>query len=372
MDSYELRSEILSGNTKYYIQSNWVAVQSAVVTSLFFEGSLLSKQVEHVDTSQYGSDLRGRVREIHEERKLRITSLMEIRQSLKKAVDGRAHLKLGEAFFRQRLFRESMAEVIRAIKLGVEESRAYQILGGSLTALGDYEKALKSYRKAIEIAPEYPDVHNAVGITMLKLENCREAVAAFEKALELNKYYAEAFLNLAIALSLNVVRKQDYEMSRGLQKRMREILQMCLQLKPSLETDFFRAARTAVEEERWETVHRNLQQIRDDQDAYAQSDLSLELYLILKFQAESLTEEDVDRYIARVESALDANPGYADLKNDLGILYTAKCKIFIDKANSAFRQSLEINPDFRKAEKNLKLAVNDRQGIHFLLKALLD
>jgi lipoprotein NlpI len=69
---------------------------------------------------------------------------------------------------------------------------------------------------------------------------------------------------------------------------------------------------------------------------------------------------------------LEANPGYADLQNDLGILYTAKCKLFIDKAHEAFNGALAINKSYRKAEKNLKLAANDRQGIHFLLKALLD
>ena len=70
--------------------------------------------------------------------------------------------------------------------------------------------------------------------------------------------------------------------------------------------------------------------------------------------------------------ALEANPGYADLQKDLGRLYAAKCKIFIDKAHKSFNEALTINKSYRKAEKNLKLTANDRQGIHFLLKALLD
>jgi hypothetical protein len=85
-----------------------------------------------------------------------------------------------------------------------------------------------------------------------------------------------------------------------------------------------------------------------------------------------LTGEEIDRSIDRVKLEMEANPGYADLQNDLGILYTAKCKIFIDKAHQAFNGALTINKSYRKAEKNLKLAANDRQGIHFLLKALLD
>jgi hypothetical protein len=100
--------------------------------------------------------------------------------------------------------------------------------------------------------------------------------------------------------------------------------------------------------------------------------LSLDLYLILKFNSENISEEEIDRYIERASRALDSNPDYADLQNDLGVLYTAKCKLYIDKAKTAFRSSLAINKDFRKAAKNLKLTENDGQGIHLLLRALLD
>ena len=166
--------------------------------------------------------------------------------------------------------------------------------------------------------------------------------------------------------------KQDYELSRELKPRLSKILDMSVQLKPSMDTEEFGAARAALEVERYDTVYDKLLSIKQDQDKLAQNDLSLELYLVLKFRADELTEDDIDRYIGQVRDTVEANPGYADLKNDLGILYTAKCKIFIDKANSSFQEALAINKNFKRAEKNLKLAGNDRQGIHFLLKALLD
>jgi hypothetical protein len=175
-----------------------------------------------------------------------------------------------------------------------------------------------------------------------------------------------------VALARNVVLKQDYELSRGLRDRMKEILEMAVQLRPALDTDAFRAAREAVDLERYEIVHEKLLGITQDQEKLADTDLSLEIYLVLKFRADVLTEADIDRYIERVQAALEANPGYADLQNDLGILYAAKCKHFIDRAHDSFRDALGINSGFKKAEKNLKLAANDRRGIHFLLRALLD
>src|SRR5262249_28791406 len=372
IDSYDHRSEILSSGTKYYVQSSLIPSQRVVVTSLFHEGGLLTRQNAGYDGSVTGDALRGLVRRLHDEYRVRLTSLLDLRERLKKDVDARAHLRLGEALYRQRLYREAMAEVIRAIKLGLEDAGAYSILGNCLLALGDSEKAMRAFQKGLELAPGYADLHNDLGVAHLKLERCKEAAASFERALECNRYYQAALLNLAIALSLNVVLKQDYELSRDLRNRLRRLLELNLQLKPQLDGEDFRTAMSALDTERYDLVYEKLDAIKRELDTVASNDLSLELYLILKFRAEELSEEDIDALVERLKIALESNPGYADIQNDLGVLYAAKCKIFIDKAHDSFRQALQTNPGFRKAEKNLKLAGNDRQGIHFLLKALLD
>lgn len=372
MDGYEHRSEINAYGRNYFLQTNLVAAQSAIITSLFHEGTLLSKQVERYEPSFSPEQVRNLVRECHEERKSRINSLLAIKNKLTKTEDGRAHLKLGEALYHQNLFQESMTEVVRAVKLGVQDSRAFSLLGNCLHAIGDWEKAIKSFRRGIEVSPDYPDLYNDLGWTYLKAKQCKESVKSFEKALELNKYYQDAFLNLAIALCLNVVEKENFELSRALKSRLKEILDKVIQLNPSIDTDDFRDAVKAVEIERYDVVYEKLSKIKEDRSKVTTDNLSLDLYLILKFNADSVTEEEIDRYIERTLRALEANPGYADKQNDLGILYATKCKLFIDKASDSFQSALSINKRFKKAEKNLKLTANDRQGIHFLLKALLD
>ena len=372
VESYDHRSEVLSSGTKYYVQSSLLPSQRLVVTSLFHEGSLLTRQNSSYDGTVNGDALRALVRRLHDEYRVRLTSLLDLRERLKKDVDAKAHLRLGEALYRQRLYREAMAEVIRSIKLGLEDAGAYSILGNCLLALGDSEKAMRAFQKGLELAPGYADLHNDLGVAHLKLERCKEAAASFERALECNRYYQTALLNLAIALSQNVVLKQDYDLSKDLRQRLRRLLELNLQLKPQLEGDDFRAAMNALDTEHYELVYEKLTAIKRDLDTIASNDLSLELYLILKFRAEELSEEDIDALLERLKIALESNPGYADIQNDMGVLYAAKCKIFIDKAHESFRQALQMNPAFRKAEKNLKLSGNDRQGIHFLLKALLD
>lgn len=372
MESYDLRSEIVAKGHKYFIQTHLVPLQKSVVTSVFHEGSLVSKETERFDPTLSPEAARSLVRECHEEKKSRINSLLTIRDNLEPVADPRAHLKLGEALYRQSLFREAMAEVVRAVKLGAEDSRAYSVLGNSLVALGELDKAIKAFQKGIQISPNYPDVFNDLGRAFLRLKRCKDAARAFERAVSINNYYHEAHINLAIALCLNVIEKQDFDMARGLQDRLKAILDKCLELKPSLDTEEFRAARKAVDDERYDEAHEALTKIRDESGRVVQNHLSLDLYLILKFNADGLTEEEIDRYIERTKREIESNPGYPDLQNDLGVLYTAKCKMYIDKARDSFQQSLAINRDYRKAEKNLKLTVNDGQGIHLLLKALLD
>lgn len=372
MEAYEHRSEISTHGRRYYLQTNLVANQNAIVTSLFHEGRLVSKQVEGYDPKLGEDGVRALVRNFHEERKGRISSLLEIKNKIRKLDDPKAHLKLGEALYYQSLYQEAMSEIVRAVKLGVQDSKAFSILGNCLLAIGDYEKAIKAFKKGIELSPDYPDLHNDLGSTYLQVKRCREAAECFERALELNKYYQEAFLNLALALCLNVVEKEDFDLARNMKQRLRKILDMVIQLNPSLDGPPFQEAVSFADQERYDKVYEKLSRMKEEREKMSSDNLSLELYLILKFNADNVTEEEIDRYIERTRKAIEENPGYADRQNDLGILYTAKCKLFIDKANDSFQKALTINRNFKKAEKNLKLAVNDRQGIHFLLQALLD
>jgi hypothetical protein len=92
MESHDHRSEILSSGTRYYVQSSLVPSQRTVVTSLFHEGTLLSRQTDRYDAALAPEALRTLVRRAHDVYKLRLMSLIDLRELLKKDVDGRAHL----------------------------------------------------------------------------------------------------------------------------------------------------------------------------------------------------------------------------------------------------------------------------------------
>jgi tetratricopeptide (TPR) repeat protein len=96
------------------------------------------------------------------------------------------------------------------------------------------------------------------------------------------------------------------------------------------------------------------------------------LYITLLRSGTDMEEADIDRYLGIIEQLIDKNPNYPDLFNSLGILYVAKSKILMDRAGESFNRALEINREYEKAKRNIRLSDNERQGIFILLKALLD
>ena len=55
-------------------------------------------------------------------------------------------------------------------------------------------------------------------------------------------------MNLALALTRNVVLKQDYDLSRDLRAKLHRIMDLNLQLRPQLEGEDFREAMRALDE----------------------------------------------------------------------------------------------------------------------------
>ncbi|MBN2090588.1 hypothetical protein JW964_13335, partial [candidate division KSB1 bacterium] len=102
-------------------------------------------------------------------------------------------------------------------------------------------------------------------------------------------------------------------------------------------------------------------------------DYSLENEFYLKFMFGGKGKDDlyIEDYIRQQLQLISDHSNYADLHNNLGIVYLIQCRNLFLKALDEFREALKINSDFKKAEKNLKLAENDGKGFLILLRAIL-
>ena len=77
---------------------------------------------------------------------------------------------------------------------------AHSNRGAALSALQQFEEALRSFERAVELRPDNADAHNNKANTLACLKRLDEAVLSYERALAIRPHYAEAHYNCANAL----------------------------------------------------------------------------------------------------------------------------------------------------------------------------
>jgi tetratricopeptide (TPR) repeat protein len=370
--SYELREEIDYGGTKYFLQTSFLPGKGHIESSFFKNGVLFDTSIREIEGKMPQDALKELSREVHLDNKRKFVFLLDVAHRIREVVHPKPHLRLAQALFNRNLYAEAIREAQQAVVKGDKSSLPLIVIGGSYYRMGEYRKAFSALEEGVKLDPEYPDLHNLIGQIHLVEKQCGQAIESFNRAIALNVYYGEPYFNLARAYLLNTIVKEDYELSKGLNEKFMRNIEKAAQLNPFLQGERFEEAKRLFKEKRYQETLEMLDNIKETTKQDGVRDIFLELYLSVIFDGESLTERDIEKFLDRVNRIIDQNPSYADGYNSLGVLYTAKCKIFMDRANEAFAKALEINSKYKKAKKNLRLAENDRQGIFILLKALLD
>jgi tetratricopeptide (TPR) repeat protein len=370
--SFELREEIDHGGKKYFLQTSLLQKKGVIQSSFFKDGVLFDTVQAAVDGKGTPDDARRETKEAHLENKRKFMLILGVSERIRASEDPKPHLRIAQALFKRHLYHEAIQEAQKSVKKGNKDSLSSMLIGESYFEMGDFEKAFEATRAGIEASPDYPDMHNLLGKIYLKQQRCKPAIDCFKRAIELNLYYGEPHLNLARAYLLNTIVKEDYELSRDLDSTFLGSLDRAGQLDPYLMHDRLEEARSLFGEKDFDGAYGILESAKLPSTRGGIDDIILDLYMMLLYDGEEFQEGEIEKYLDRVREIVDQNPTFADGHNSLGILYTAKCKIYMDMASKSFRRALEINTNYQKAQKNLRLSENDRQGIFILLKALLD
>lgn len=372
MENFELREEIRQGDGTYFLQTSYNA-ESGLVQSVFYrDGEMFDAVAGPVDAASSKAQLRELTKETHRQNKRNFRLLLSARDGISGLSDPGPHLRLAEALLRRNLHREAIAEAESAIAKGSADSRAWMVLAEARYRGGDAAGALAAAGRGIELSPDYPDLHNLCGRIHLMQKQCRMAAESFKRAIKLNPYYGEPHLNLARAYLLNTILKQDYELSRDLAGKLAAGMERARQLNPFIAPEKFETLGRLVAEEEHEKALELLERLEPATGRSIVDDIILELYLNLIQGSDEFDPGRIESHLGLIRDMLDQNPTFADAWNALGILYTVQCKLLMDRAGEAFGKALEINENYHKAQKNLRLTENDRHGIFILLKALLD
>jgi len=356
---------------EYLLQTSVGDAGGVITCSLFYDGKMLSSQVLPSMSDLESRDLVETVHEIHRQYLSDFDSLLELVERTGKSGKPELIEKVGRTLVNRRLYEES----IELLQGAVEEFPDYpgfkSLLGKVYLAIGRNEDAERELVRAVELAPEYPDYRNLLGTAYLKLNKPVAAIEEFRKAASVNVYYHSAYYNLGLGYVLNGIVKEDYDMAKDLPEKSEEAFQKAIMFNPAYRNQEFRRGRTRLIEGRLQEAYDDLTQAAKIGEAPTYQNELLELYLRNVHGSEGMTERGIGEYIDRLKSIIKMNPGFADLQNELGMAYTIMGKLITDKAIAHFKEALAINPDFSKAEKNLKLSENDLKGFEILLGAIL-
>jgi len=262
-----------------------------------------------------------------------------------------AHYDKGIRLFDQGLYEEAVTEfdLARHAKSGRVDSlterlsafytaESYAHLGHASLKQEQWGRAETCFARALAVHPHYADLHFYYALAIRAGGRYEEARDAMQKALDINPRFAKArFYAGLIAYELG-------EREDGL-----KALTNALELEPGFRTETFSSALELHESEDFDAALRAFEQV----SLTEVDDILFHYKLADDMYRRGMYPEAIGEYL----KALDLNPNYADIRNHLGITYSACGRSA--EAIAEFRSALRINPRFVDAMVNLALCLRD-------------
>jgi tetratricopeptide (TPR) repeat protein len=369
VSSFSFSTTVHALDRDYTVKSmNFESLRRIIINLSDHDRVLNTRDVPY-DASIADEELMNLVKRKHEERVENLQELLKISSKLEQKNDMDANHKLGLVFLNNGLGREAAIEFERS--LGQEPNRAPVMNHLGLAYLQEERMldAEKIFRQALALKPEYPDLHNHLGMALLKSGNYVEALAEFQRALEIHPGYAEAYFNYALCLLAQAT--ADNSASDAVKADLLQHLNRAVELNAYYNNEYFKVAQSHLAKNQLAECRHALVEAKTSVSSQTGSEVFHEFYLRLKYGDEGVDRKATERYISRLEELLDKNPQFVDVHNDLGVAYLIQCRFLFNRAINEFKRALALNPNYSKAQKNLKLAENEGKGFLILLRAIL-
>lgn len=369
MDQLTLTSKLRGMGKEFFLQSSGDTKNGKGSCILFEDGNPVD--IFEFKLPENPKQASGVIEEYHRLRQERFQALSDLYSELTDETEPPILEKLAVSLIEQKLFEEAAKVLDRAVKQAPQNSLLLNLQGLTYMEIEDYGKAQESFMKVVEIHPDYPDYHNNLGKALLKQGECFKAYKAFEQAIKLNVYFAEAYYNMAMAVILNGIKKEDYNLAQNLEDNATSLLAKSVGFNPSFKNDHLQQGLDALENKDLERAFIELSKGYDLATNGKFPKKTYNFHLEYLFKHEGLREESVVRHIKKLNKQLEKHPNYPDLYNELGMAYTVLAQFHSDRAIEAFQKALKLNPDYKIAMKNLKLTQNELKGLKTLLRAIL-
>lgn len=374
METIGLNSEVVAGGKKFHVQTQFLESNEKIISNIFDDGKVVLTRDIAIGRNLSVRELKAQAEQLHQAVISDLELLYFISEKVRTVRHAQSNNKLGLAFLRRNLFDEAVAEFERAIDIEPTLTEAYLNWGRAYLQQKKYAEAIAIFVRALQQNPDYADLQNYLGYAYFRNHQLAEAATAIKLALEKNPKYVAAVFNLSLVLLQSVIiglETLDENTAAERLDRVKEFLSSIVDQRDYYKTDYLEQAIAKLNEDQLTEAMQALEMADADRPSQRDLDYESEFYLKFMFGGKGKDDEFIREYAQTLKQAVASYPHYADLRNNLGIAYLIQCRNLFLNALEEFREAIRINPDYKKAEKNLKLAENDGKGFLILLRAIL-
>lgn len=374
MENIGLNSEVSTGGKNFHIQTQYSESTEKIVSNIFDNGKVIVARGMEIKSNTPARDIKLHVNQLHQDVIADLEMLFFISEKVRSVRHSVSNNKLGLVFLKRNLFDEAIAEFECAVEIDPDFGEAYNNLGSAYLKRKSYPEAIDAFTRGIEKNVGYADLHNNLGYAYFCANKYPEAIHQIKTALEKNPKFVHATFNICqVYLKTIIDELPDFDSASIAERieKVKELLTSIVDQNQYFKTNYLESAIDHLTQNNFPEAMKLFEMAASDLPEKIDLDYESEFYLKFMFGGKGKDNDFIFEYTKGLKQAVANYPEYADLRNNLGIAYLIQCRNLFLNALDEFRQALDIDPDYKKAEKNLKLAENDGKGFLILLRAIL-
>ncbi len=373
MESQGLNSDVSLGGREFHVETSYVEAEQQLVSRIFLSGQVISTKESPAGTEGDDAARHEQLQQLHNDLITEIEILYYISEKVKAVRHAPSAIKLGQVFLEKSLHEEAEGQLLLALEIEPTHPEALGNLGKLHLMTNRYDEAIEALKRGAEYAPEYADIQNYLGVAYLYKEDYPAAIEHLGRAIELSKNYIGAHYHLGVALLANYRKLDDEsnEQAGDELTRALESLEHASERFVNHQIGNFDQVMALVREKAYDKAVDEFLLSKPADVLSRFFNIENEFYLKFMYGGKGKDEQFISTYVENLQRVIREHPDYADARNNLGVANLIQCRNLFLRSLDEFRAALKINPAFRKAEKNLKLAENDGKGFLILLRAIL-
>ncbi len=370
---FDQTNEVNAGGKKFQVLTHFIESPAKILSAVSSNSMVLYEKnmvVENLNPAQ----IQEKVYIFHRETVADIELLFYMADKVRSIHHPVSNNKLGIVFLKRNLIDEAVEQFKFALERDRNMVEAITNLGIAYFIQKNYSLALETFQRGKALKVEHADLYNYAGQVNFELNKLDAALLDYERALNINPDYADANLNMGLLYLKMIFKKIEQNDAAGAENFKKLTLKyfiLAAELMPPGNIKIFDKVNEFINSNAFNHIPELIEIIKKNNPPLFDYNLEHEFYLKFMFGGKGKDDHYIEDYIRQQQLMISEHPDYADLRNNLGVVYLIQCRNLFLKALDEFREALKLNSDFKKAEKNLKLAENDGKGFLILLRAIL-